>query len=87
VCSNVINVCDGVFSFSHLRTARFIQGFSACKSYIEKYQGPRKAVRRGGLFVDADVHASLSKHAAEQGLTVGKLASKVLGEYLEKAQS
>jgi len=64
----------------------FRQGFSACKTYIENYQGPRKAVRRGGLFVDADVHASLSKLAAEQGLTVGKLASKVLGEYLEKAQ-
>ena len=36
--------------------------------------------------MDADLHASLSKHAAAQGLTVGKLAAKVLAEYLEKSQ-
>ncbi|KAG0613339.1 hypothetical protein M758_6G095600 [Ceratodon purpureus] len=64
----------------------FRQGFTACKTYIENYQGPRKAVRRSGLFLDADIHANLTKHAAEQGMTVGKFASKVLAEYLENAQ-
>lgn len=71
--------------FSHLELP-IIQGFNACKTYIENYQGPRKAVRRSGLFLDANVHANLTKHAAEQGMTVGKFASKVLAEYLENAQ-
>lgn len=62
------------------------QGFGACKTYIENYTGPRKPVRRGGLFLDADVHSSLAKLAADEGLTVSKFASKVLAEHLEKAQ-
>jgi hypothetical protein len=39
------------------------------------------------MFLDANIHDGLTKVAAEQGSTAGKLAAKVLAEYLEKNEN
>ncbi|XP_002971474.2 sulfite reductase [ferredoxin], chloroplastic [Selaginella moellendorffii] len=59
-------------------------GFDVLKSHIETYKGPRTG--RSRILLDSDVHAALEKQADEKGLSVHKLASQVLLDYLNGSQ-
>lgn len=65
----------------------FLQGFSALKSYIENYTGPRKLHSKVGVYLDADVAQNLSKAAESQGISAQKLATKALNEFLRNEEA